>query len=290
MTETSTEQIVYAVTDEGDLLAGLAIRPLPNRNKPVPIVWLPGFTINFYHPSFVLIGRHLADLGYTFVIGNTRSHDVATNIWRPEPVGTGMTLNYGGYGGGMWERFSDSPHDVAAWIDLAMSLGFQSVVLVGHSYGAKKVVYYQTERQDPRVLGVILASGGVNPVTPDPELMALAQRMVSEGRGEELLPWGSLQSFFTGTLSAQTYADPQRYVDLYGIHTSNPALARSGCPLLACCGTEDFMQPDDLNIIQQKAIAAPRVDIKVFEGCGHGYETYEPEIAQSFAAWIDTLI
>jgi hypothetical protein len=53
---------------------------------------------------------------------------------------------------------------------------------IGNSLGAFKVGYYQAQRQDPRVLGLITAS----PCREvgsflTPERVALAERMVAEG-------------------------------------------------------------------------------------------------------------
>ncbi len=56
--------------------------------------------------------------------------------------------------GGGWERFDESPRDVAAWVGFAVDLGFEGVALLGHSLGALKVCYYQALRQDPRVAGL----------------------------------------------------------------------------------------------------------------------------------------
>src|SRR5205823_13391992 len=109
-------------------------------------------------------------------------------------------------GGAWWELVSDAWRDVKAWLDLADStLRPRRLVLAGHSYGAVKVTRYQGERQDPRLAGLISASGPVRPPSKRPELgepLALAQQLVAEGRGLELLPFGSAGR--PGTFSAQT--------------------------------------------------------------------------------------
>jgi len=65
---------------------------------------------------------------------------------------------------------------VTAWITVVADLGFHRVALLGHSLGAMKVPYYQAQRQDPRVADMIVAS----------------PLLAADGRGEDLLPWGSL--------------------------------------------------------------------------------------------------
>ena len=66
-------------------------------------------------------------------------------------------------GGTYWGIPSEQVRDIAAWIDFAEGLGFKRIVLVGHSAGANAVREYQAQTHDPRVAGLILASGDVRP-------------------------------------------------------------------------------------------------------------------------------
>jgi alpha-beta hydrolase superfamily lysophospholipase len=198
------------------------------------------------------------------------------------------------YGGAFWERFEESPRDVAAWTNFAMNLGFEGVALVGHSFGAKKVVYYQACRQDPRVSGLVVASTLIAPPETDAELITLAEQLVADGRGEELLPWGTFQGFVTGALSAQTYLS--RVPDVFGVSTADAEITQIRCPLLVCCGTNESDDTtrrleivQDHEVIRQQAVASPRVDIALFEGANHGYVNHEREVAEAIAHWIETL-
>jgi len=282
-----TEELVYTEAEDGIILAGLVIQPAAEPVKSTAVVWIPGLSIHFYHPSFIPIGRELAGLGFTFVIGNHRGHDIGANLWRKTADGQGMIPTRGG---ALWERFEESPRDVAAWIDFAARLGQQQdVALVGHSFGGPKVLYYQAQRQDPRVMGLILASATTEFAPPDAELIAQAEQMVADGRGEDLLPWGSTDVWVVRTLSAQTYLSWQRIPDLYGAHTPQSAIAQIRCPLLVCYGTNEGFDPTaDFELIRRNAIAAPRIDTKLFEGANHGYDNHERDVAQAIAHWIDT--
>lgn len=139
MARNSTEELVYVETADGVLLEGAVIRPAGPEPRPPAIVWVHGLTGRFYSPMSVTIGRELAGRGFVFVTGNNRGHDFGTLVRRRgQPV----------LAGGGWERFEESPYDVAAWTGYAAGLGGRGVVLLGHSLGALKVAYYQAERQD----------------------------------------------------------------------------------------------------------------------------------------------
>lgn len=83
---------------------------------------------------------------------------------RPTPWRTPQDMPTGG--GSAWERLEEAPRDLAAWVDLAAPLGAGGVVLAGHSSGAQRVVLYQAERQDTRVVGLALASPDLRGVLP----------------------------------------------------------------------------------------------------------------------------
>src|SRR4030095_10165842 len=145
--------------------------------KPIAVIWIHGWGVNFYYPTYVMIGRALAERNYTCITANTRMHDLGNVAgWRRE-----KRIRGGGY----WGVASEEVRDLAAWIDLAEDRGFKKVVLVGHSAGWAAVRRYQAENQDRRVVGVVLASGAVRAETgpTDPEQLAQATRLMAEGPG-----------------------------------------------------------------------------------------------------------
>ena len=144
------------------------MRPTREEVRSLALVWVHGLTSKFYAPTEIKVGRGVVDAGYLVVSGNNRGHDFGSRVRRND----GDVV----LGGGGWERFDESPRDLAAWISFAASLGFERVALLGHSLGALKVVYYQAQRQDPRVAGVVAASPPLRAGRFDPKLVALTRR------------------------------------------------------------------------------------------------------------------
>lgn len=278
-----SEELVYTRSEDGIPLEGAVIRPAGGPDRDVAVVWTHGLTGRFYSPTTINVGRALAGRGFTFVTGNNRGHDFGTVV---TPVGGARTIIGGG-----WEMFDHSPRDVAAWIDVAMGLGVRGVALLGHSLGARKVAYYQAQRQDPRVLGLVAASAPMRNVTPDPALLAQAERMVADGRGRDLLPWDSTPAG-AGTMSAGSYVNRARVgIDVYGVAAPDPPVSRIACPILAIYGTDEptVGTAADLETIRRNARAAVRVDTRMFEGADHSYAGHEAEVAATVAEWASTL-
>lgn len=279
------EELVFTRSEDGVELDGAVFRPTGGEIKPLAVVWVHGLTGHFNERYIVTIGRDLAGRGFRFVTGDNRGHHVG--------VGIGSKDGQLVLGGGWWELCEESSRDIAAWIAFAARLGAEGVVLVGQSLGGLKVLAYQAEHQNPRVRGLVAASPAVHlrhrMLGAPAELRGLAERMVAEGRGQDLMPWGQLPGGLNA--SAGTFLAWLRpELDVIGLDDPNPAVSRIRCPLLAFAGSErEALSAADLETIRRKATAAPHVDTHVFQGADHGYHGHELEVAAFLAEWIDTL-
>jgi pimeloyl-ACP methyl ester carboxylesterase len=283
--ESWTEELVWATTEDGAHHAGVVIRPAGSP-KALAVVWIHGFRSHFSEPSMIRIGRQLAGASYVVVSGNNRGHHLGDSI---STAGGQARL-----AGALWEKVSESALDISAWIAYAEALGFPRVALVGHSYGGIKAVWYQGDRQDSRVAGVVSASGPLwfSPGRQaSPELRAAAEKLVEQGRGYELLPWDLLGPT-TYPLSAQTLVDSAlSQPDVFGVQSADSPLAKIRCPLLAIFGTDEpsLGTASDLVTIRQNARSARRVDTAMIDGADHWYTGREADIGRVILGWLSEL-
>ena len=284
------EQLVYARSKDDIVNAGAMFAPPKDSAKPIAVIWIHGWGVNFYQPTYVGIGRALAERGYTCITGNTRMHDLGNvAAWRG-----GKRIRGGGY----WGVASEEVRDLAAWIDFAEERGFNQVVLVGHSAGWAAVRSYQANKQDPRVVGVVLASGAVRAETrpTDTNQLAEATRLLNRGEGDALVrdPKRSFPSY----ISAATFLDianSTEFRDYFGTQTSNAPVSRLRCPLLAFFGTKgDVGSEAELELlkssIQRQPSGPSRVDTVMIQHADHMYAGEEAQVAQTIAKWADTLL
>ena len=285
------EELVYVRSQDDIVSAGVVFTPPKDFAKPAAVIWIHGWGVNFYQPTYVGIGRALAERRYTCVAGNTRMHDLGNVLaWRGE-----KRIRGGGY----WGVASEEVRDLAVWTDFAEERGFKKVILVGHSAGWAAVRGYQAEKQDSRVVGVVLASGAVRadlrPI--DPEQLAEATRLMASGEGDALVrdPKRSFPSY----ISAATFLDiansPPEFKDFFGMQIPNPGITHIRCPLLAFFGTkEDVGTEEDLKLlktcIQRQSSGPSRVDTVMIRGADHMYAGQETQVADAIAKWVDTLL
>ena len=280
------EELVYVERTDGLGLEGAIIRPAEEAVREgaaaaTAVILVHGNTSRFYDQPYVELGRELAALGYTFITANTHGHDVTSVIWGPEGESNP--------GGACWERFDEVPLDLEAWVGLAADLGYERVVLMGHSFGANKVVYYQAVRDDPRVAGVVSASGDVR-WKANPERLAQAERMEAEGKPDEVLPALEVPWYL---MSARTYLGRARFAQhVFDSDTQSAYVSRVRCPILAFYGTEEEWcgSQDELDTIRRNARSSSRVDTLLIEGADHVYWRRAPEVAGIIAGWIDNLV
>jgi len=286
------EQIVY-VRSQDDIISGGAIfTPPKDAAKPVAIIWIHGWGVNFYQPTYVAIGRALAEHGYTCIAGNTRMHDLGNvEAWRGE-----KRIRGGGY----WGVASEEVRDLAAWVNFAEERGFKRVILVGHSAGAAAVRWYEAEKQDARVAGVVLASGGIgSPGSTDSDQVAQATRLMAQGEGDALVrdPKRSFPSYISAATLLDIANTPAEFKDFFGVQatTTNPAVTRIHCPLLAFFGTKgDVGSRKELELLKscigRQSTGPRRVDTTMIQHADHMYAGEEAQVAQTIARWADTLL
>lgn len=284
------EQLVFVRAADDVVSGGILFNSPKQSSKPLAIIWVHGWGANFYTPSYVGIGRALAERGFPTISVNTRMHDIG-NVEKYTPTGRRVR------GGGYWGVTSEDARDIAAWIEYAEQIGYSRVVLVGHSAGWASVGRYQADSQDHRVAGLVFASPGVgySAEPDDPQLLAQAEKLVNEGGGEDLLrlPHRSYPSF----ISAATFLDiantPREYKDFFGTQTSNPAITRVTCPVLAFFGAKDDIGGEkELNLLTSSVRRLPRgpqkVDTAMVVNGNHEYVGEEAKVAQTIARWAET--
>ena len=207
--------LVQVTASDGVRLHGALETPAPPLDVTAPRdaavdAWLciHGTGSNFYAASTLggLAPKLLAS-GAAVLRANTRGHDV---------ICTGPSTGGHALLGAAFERVSEAPLDLRAWIDFLQTRGFQRIGLLGHSLGAIKAILTMAGDNPPPVKVLVAASPprlsyehfrqsrrGVEFL----ENFATAEKLVASGRGEELL----LVQF-----PIAYYVTAAKFIDRYG--------------------------------------------------------------------------
>jgi pimeloyl-ACP methyl ester carboxylesterase len=271
------EELLHTWTEDGLRLEGVRYGP---SSSELAIVYTHGATSSFLRPTHVTIGRALARDGFTVIAGNNRGSGLATVF----QTRSGERICVGTW----FERLADGMVDIAAWIDLAAAAGAKRVVLLGHSLGAAKAVLYASERPDPRLAGLVLASpafhlvSGERPV--DPQVVERARRAVEAGRPAELVDLGDFPLIF-GRMSAATVLDyATGRANVWG--PTAPRLRAVGCPVLGFYGTSEPAIGGQAELERIAHLVRGSFTAMLITGADHMYIGHEEEAAAVVANWI----
>jgi pimeloyl-ACP methyl ester carboxylesterase len=275
MTTIQTQLLSFTTTDE-ETLHGLLFTPA-DKSSDLALLFVHGVAMNFYLPPLAVFGQAIAERGYHGFVINTRGHD-----W----------INRAGdltaFGGATYETFEDSAMDLDGALECLNRQGYKRFILIGHSLGCIKSLMYQGSRRRRDVVGIVSCSCPKQfysaRAMEQPEfkqLMAQAEEMVAQGKGEEIL-WAPASGAM-GMFCARTY------VNKYGKHENNdvrPHAGRLGCPHLAIAGgAEHPFFPEYAKELAEASGATGTY--RIVSGSNHFYDKHEPEVIEIITHWLE---
>jgi pimeloyl-ACP methyl ester carboxylesterase len=260
------------------------------------VIYIHGMAENIVEDAFTrLWAEKLSSSDIGFLYGHTRGFSQINYLINK----SGKRERYGT----AYEIFDECILDIDLFVKTAIELGYQKIVLLGHSLGCNKVIYYISEKSAdiPEIVGVILASPpdlvGLEkmPEYQDnySELVAEATENMNSGNPRKILRseiWGEYE------LSSQTYlslySDNGRSDNLPLL--INPEhflqLEKLRVPTLAFMGENDDIKirdiVDDLALIKSKAVNCPDFMTKIIASANHYYYEKEKETADLIENWL----
>lgn len=270
-------ELLSFVTSDRETLHGLLFRADAPRRADLALVMVHGVAMSFYTGPLPVFAEALAERGHTAFSINTRGHD-----W----IARAGDLT--AFGGATCESFEDCLLDVDAAIRRLQQEGFARFVLVGHSLGSVKSLYYQGVRRRDDVAGVVSCSAPKQfyaaRAAEDPEFearMATAEERVAKGEGEEFL-WAPA-SGATGLFTCRTY------VNKYGRHHTTdvrPHAAALGCPLLVTAGEVEAAYFREYARELTEAAGPDACTCVMVPGANHFYAGREPVVIDAIDGWL----
>jgi len=267
----------------------------PKEKAEVVILHVHGTAGNFYENRFIdAIAEQLVSQEFSFLTGDNRGRDYISDFLKMTIESlTSVRI------GSAFEVFEESIYDIGGWIDFLADRDYGRIVLEGHSTGALKITYYQSQIQDSRVAGMILMSP-----SDDIELqkhllgqrfeesVRISEEMAKRGRGREFVP----EWFYDFPISAKTYLDlfgPASKIGLFRF--SDPKfefreLKKIQCPILVFFGTEKEAVLGDVDealaLIKRNASSSAVCKTSKIAGARHNYRGYEREVAKLILNWL----
>ena len=199
------------------------------------------------------------------------------------------------------EHFIDCVDDIDGAVAWASQLSPERIILLGHSTGCNKSVYYLSKRSNSIVKGVILLA----PMSDfadtfaftEPKIynraVATAKKMVAMGKGEEFLPnnvWGQ-------TLDAQRFLSlytPESEEEIFGYASGKKPTRLQKIKVPLCVVLAENDKYADRPIVQisewfYETLCEQNALVKVVASAPHNFSGTENEVKKIIVSWLSTI-
>ncbi len=274
-------ELITFFTDDQMPLHGFLVR---RKSKKCMII-IHGMGGNFYSsqrlPYFAEAFKEFS----VFSI-NTRGHDDVSSTKRVNGTkhirtGTGT------------ERFEESILDISAAIRIMWRMGFRKIVLIGHSTGCQKILYYQYKRNDRRVKALVLLgpaddySLGIADKKKFRKTMSIVHDLQRKGKAN--VPSPELGFFSPNRImSVSSLKNVESRMLYYDGKLAE--FSSITTPICAIFGSEEEYRDRDvseyLKILSGKTHSKNYRSI-VIDGAAHSFSGYEAKTANRIKEWLD---
>ncbi len=256
--------------------------PMIHFNSPkknICVIFIHGMCQTIIDNYFAIVcGKILSDNNIGFIYEHNRGHSIENDI----------LMKNGNYSrcGCMYELFEDCLLDIDLAIAKAIELGYKNIILMGHSFGCNKLIYYYYKK-NPNILGLILASA--------PDMMGLhlyRQKNYNEllKEAKENINEGNPKKLLSDLIEEYMYMSSDTYYNWFKENSNLDNLPVMGysenwyqfekinVPILTFSGSEETDNYLHLDLLKEKAINCKKFDYKYINDANHFYINKEEEI------------
>lgn len=279
------EFISDAYTEDG---LKLPMVHFESKEKDICVICVHGMCGTIIDNYFATVwGKYLSSNNIGFIYEHNRGHSIENDI----------VMKDGSFKrcGCMYEIFEDCIYDIDLAIKTAKEKGYKRIILLGHSYGCNKVIYYYYKKH-PDILGIILASAPdmigshILEQSDYNDLLNEAKNNIDNGEPTKLLH-KMIEDYMY--MSSQTYYNwfnkESNLNNLPVINNDNHwnQFESIDVPVFTFSGSSEEEYYLKLDLLRDKAINCNNFEYKIVDNTGHTYKNKEKEIADLIINWIN---
>lgn len=259
-----------------------------SENKNICVIMIHGMCATIVDNYFATVwGEILSKNNIGFIYEHNRGHSIENDIVMKD--GTFKRC------GCMYEIFEESIYDIDLAIKTAKEFGYKKIILLGHSYGCNKVIYYKYKKNTD-ISGIILASapdmiGSHKLVQKDYiDLLNEAKKNIDNGESTKLLHKKIEDYMYMSSETYYNWYNENSNLDNLPIIENNgnwEQFENIDIPILTFSGLleEDYYRY--LDLLKKKAIKCNDFEYKYIDNTGHTYINKEEEIGNIILDWIN---
>ena len=259
-----------------------------SKEKDICVICIHGMCGTIVDNYFATVwGKLLSKRNIGFIYEHNRGHSIENDI----------VMKDGSFKrcGCMYEIFEDCIYDIDLAIQTAKDKGYKKIILLGHSYGCNKVIYYYYKKH-PNILGIILASapdmiGSHLLVEPDyKELLKEAKNNIDNNKPTKLLHKMIEDYMYMSSLTYYNWYNENSNLNNLPVISNKEhweQFETIEVPILTFSGSNEEDYYLQLDLLKDKALNCKNFEYKIIENTGHTYKNKELEVANLIFDWIN---
>ncbi|MEK6982665.1 MAG: alpha/beta fold hydrolase [Candidatus Micrarchaeota archaeon] len=288
---------IDVVTKDKLLLPALVFEPTSS-TKRTALIYVHGLGGDFYSNSEKAnaFAEECNKYGFAFLTFNNRGSGYDAAVKKLDSKTDKGFVRVAA--GRTYEKFSDCVYDIGAVISQAKKRGYNKIILIGHSTGANKVIYYLYKNQNQKNIVASVLTGALSDVPIQrklsgksyPKILALAKMLYKKGKGSVLLPEGSSDSPITAQRFLSLCVEKSEE-DVFQYYLQNPAftqLKSLKIPALFIIGEKDEYATTKPNqILKTYSKLKSNFETVLIKGSLHSFNKMEKKLAKIVCTWIN---
>jgi len=258
------------------------------------VIHVHGKEGNFIQNHFIThMGYSYPLHNYAFLTFNNRGHDYMADLLKR--TSTGFIWEQGG---SIFDILEHSQYDIQSVIDFVKKLGYENIILQGHSLGPHKICYYLTKKPKNDISRIILLTTAdvryqFDYSIPDWEKYSLiAKKMIDEGKGKELMPIMLWSNCPISASSFWNYTKP--YNNCFVFNGTHPEMEyknfnRVTLPMLVVNPENDvatgIAQEKAVKLLKERSISK-KFEAHIIKNAVHNFLSKEEELISVITRWL----
>lgn len=279
-------------SEDGLELDALLFEPKSKTKKIV--IQVHGKEGHFVQNHFVTyMGYNYPLIGYSFLTFNNRGHDYMADMLKKASHGFEWVTR-----GSAYEIIEEAIYDINGVIDYLKNLGYEEIILQGHSLGPHKICYYLANSPKHKIDKTILITTAdiryqFNATVPNwHEYSGFAKQMIKDGKENEMMP---IKLWSNAPVSARTYwhyTNPQSNTWVFNF--TSPDLEfkhfnKIKIPILVVVPEKDFAtgipQEQAMKMLKKKTVSKNFTSAIIPEAV-HNFASKEKELVDIIIKWL----
>ena len=263
---------------------------LVSKKNKKAVIFIPGMGGNFYRSIGLRMYKKFINGGFDLFLLNTRGHDTIAKVIFEKTRNKNRRVKFLGTG---LEKFEESFYDIKAAVDLLDKLRYKKTVLMGHSSGCHKAIYYQYKANDKRILALVLLAPSDDYNLEIKRLgnkwvniVKKTKKLIKKKKGDTIIlpeEYFSAQRF--DSISNLNRVESRLFN--YDKNLKEFSMIRK--PILVIFGSKDKgltkSAAEHLKILKSRT-SSKKFDGLIVKNADHGFKDYEDKIANKIISWL----